>query len=283
MKQGMRAVILGAALVLMLLAAGCGQETNDGAAGSSLKVVTTTSLIADIVEQVGQDRVTVANIIPPASCPGHFDVKPGDMQVLADARLFFVHDWQGEIFTEELINSARNEELQKVVLGVRGNWLTPPVQDEAIQKITAALAEADPENAGFYGDNAAKLQEMVAVTGREIKERFDAAGVDQVKVLVNEMLTGFLAWAGYEVVGSFGAPDSTSPKQLEELLKAGREAGVVLVIDNLQSGHEAGKAIARELGAHHVTLSNFPGGFDGTENWALTVERNTDLLLEAME
>lgn len=276
-------MILSAALVLMFLAAGCGQNADDGAAGGKLKVVTTTSLTADIVAQLGQDRVTVVNIVPPASCPGHFDVKPGDMQVLADAQLFFVHDWQGETFTDELINSARNAELEKVVLGIKGNWLTPPVQREAIDKISAVLAEADPENAGLYQNNASALLETVAVTEREVKERLDAAGVAEVKVLVNEMQTGFLAWAGYEVVGSFGAPDSTSPKELEDLLKAGREAGVELVVDNLQSGHDAGKAIARELGANHVTLSNFPGGFEGTENWALTVERNVDLLLEAME
>lgn len=277
---------IGAVLLLILLTAGCGRDT--GATGPplvepGLKVVTTTSLIEDIVTQVGRERVTVVNIVPPASCPGHFDVKPGDMRVLAGARLFLVHDWQGETFTAELIASARNPDLETVVLGIRGNWLTPPVQAEAIEAVTVALEGADPENAAFYRANAGALQETVAATGREAADRLAAARVDGVKVLGNDMLTGFLEWAGYEVVGSFGAPDDTSPKEMEALLQVGREAGVVLVIDNLQSGHEAGVAIARELGARHVTLSNFPGGLEGTDTWALTVVRNTDLLLGAME
>ena len=49
-----------------------------------LKVVTTTSLIEQIVKQVGKKKVDVVNIIPPSQCPGHFDVKPGDIQKLAE-------------------------------------------------------------------------------------------------------------------------------------------------------------------------------------------------------
>jgi len=61
---------------------------------AQLKVVTSTSLIAQIVERVGGDLVSVVNIIPPAQCPGHFDVKPSDIQKLADADLFLLHGWQ---------------------------------------------------------------------------------------------------------------------------------------------------------------------------------------------
>jgi hypothetical protein len=31
-----------------------------------------------------------------------------------------------------------------------------------------------------------------------------------------------------------------------------------------------------------VTLSNFPGGFEGTETWAKAIERNVDLLIAAI-
>ncbi|MDO9573507.1 MAG: zinc ABC transporter substrate-binding protein, partial [Candidatus Contubernalis sp.] len=80
-------VLITGILVLGLVAAsilgGC-----TPAATAKLKVVTSTSLIASIVERVGGDRVDVVNIIPPAQCPGHFDIKPGDIQKLADADLF---------------------------------------------------------------------------------------------------------------------------------------------------------------------------------------------------
>ncbi len=78
-------------LTLAVLPLGCARE-----ATPQLKVVTTTSLISSIVEKVGGDKVEVANIIPPAQCPGQFDVKPSDVQMLADAKLFLMHGWQGE-------------------------------------------------------------------------------------------------------------------------------------------------------------------------------------------
>jgi zinc transport system substrate-binding protein len=45
-----------------------------------LKVVATTSLIAEIVSDLGGPAVAIATLIPPASCPGHFDIKPDDMR-----------------------------------------------------------------------------------------------------------------------------------------------------------------------------------------------------------
>ncbi|MDQ7790931.1 MAG: metal ABC transporter substrate-binding protein [Clostridia bacterium] len=290
-KLMVRVCWLVALVVLISMTAGCGQNVNvqggapenTGTDTPGLKVVTTTTLMAHIVEEVGKDRVEVLNIIPPASCPGHFDVKPADMMVLADAKLFFVHNWQGELFTDDLIRSARNDQLEKAVLAVQGNWLVPDVQQEAITKIAAELAKADPDHTAFYEQNAAALKETVTVTGQEMKERLSAAGVDEIKVLVSEMQTGFIKWAGFEVVGSFGRPEDTSPKDMEQLMALGRESGVTLVVDNLQSGHEAGKSIAHEMGARHVVLSNFPGGFDGTETWALTIQRNVDLLLNTIQ
>ncbi|RPJ37162.1 MAG: zinc ABC transporter substrate-binding protein, partial [Chloroflexi bacterium] len=62
-------------------------------------IVTSTSLISQIIARVAGDQVTVVNIIPPAQCPGHFDITPGDVQKLADADLFFYHNWQGEQFS----------------------------------------------------------------------------------------------------------------------------------------------------------------------------------------
>ena len=107
-------------------------------------------MIAQIVERVGGDKVSVVNIIPPAQCPGHFDVKPGDIQKLADAKLFIIHNWQGEKFSDDLIASANNKNLTTVKVELAGNWMTPPVQRDATDKIAAALAQIDPDNSAAY-------------------------------------------------------------------------------------------------------------------------------------
>jgi zinc transport system substrate-binding protein len=61
-----------------------------------------------------------------------------------------------------------------------------------------------------------------------------------------------------------------------------RENNVSLIIDNLQSGQDAAKAVAEELGCTRIILSNFPGGFTDTETWEKAIDKNVALVLEAV-
>ena len=94
--------------------------------------------------------------------------------------------------------------------------------------------------------------------------------------------TGFVKWTGLNVIATFGRPDSLTPQVVKELVDRGREAKVTLIIDNLQSGQDAGAGIAEELGIKRIILSNFPGGFDNTETWEKAIDRNIELILEAV-
>jgi len=248
--------------------------------GKKLKVAAGTSLIAGIVQEVGQDKVEVVTIVPPAVCPGHFDLKPGDVQKLADAKLFFRHDWQGKMFTQDLIASVHNKDLQVVEVAVPGNWMAPPVQKEAVQKIAAILKEKDPANQTWYTQNAERLLSLIESKGRENREKL--AAVD-AKVICSDMQAGFLKWAGFDVVDTYGRPEELNPQKLQGLIEKGKQAGVKLVVDNLQSGPDAGKGLAEELGAVQVTISNFPGGLPQTDTWAAALDKNVELLLEALK
>ena len=280
-KSKILAKALAVVLLLSLLvsALGCSEQQ----ASEKLKVVTTTSLIASIVEQVAGDKVEVANIIPPAQCPGHFDVKPSNIQMLADAQLFLLHGWQGELFTTQLIDSASNPDLKVVSLNIDGNWMTPTVQAQAVGNITATLSEADPENAVFYQNNAKSLQDAIAAKGNELKAKLTAANVSQHKVICGDMIKGLVVWTGFNVIASYPRPEDLTPQKMQELIDQGRQSGVAIVIDNLQSGKaDAGVTMAEEIGAAQVTLTNFPGGFANTETWEKAIEKDVDLLLATL-
>jgi len=269
--------ILVLSLVVAPLLGGCSPAST-----SNLKVVTSTSLIASIVERVGGDKVDVVNIIPPAQCPGHFDVKPGDIQKLADADLFLLHGWQGEMFSQDLIASANNPDLTVVRVDIQGNWMTPPVQQEAADKIASALSQLDKDNSAAYQKSAAEYKAMVEAKGAEAKARLAEADPSSVNVICAEMQAGFVRWAGFNIVATYGRPDSLTPQVVRGLVDKGREGNVTLIIDNLQSGKDAGAGIAEELGCKRVILSNFPGGFDNTETWEKAIDRNVELLLGAI-
>ena len=265
-------------LVLASLVIGCSDKDT-----GKLKVVTSTSLIASIVQRVGGDLVDVVDIIPPAQCPGHFDVKPGDIQKLADADLFLLHGWQGEKFSQDLIASANNPDLTVVKINVQGNWMTPPVQAQATDQVASALCEVDAGNSSIYQQSAAEYKNIVEAKGDEVNARIASANLSAINVICGEQQAGFVAWTGLNVVATYGEPDSLTPQVVAGLVDQGREVNVRLIIDNLQSGEDAGKAIAEELGCRRIVLSNFPGGFDNTKTWEKAIDRNIDLILDAVK
>ena len=59
-------------------AAGCDGSPVGG--GEALKVVTTTTILADLVRQVGGDRVTVASLVPKGGEVHTFDPTPSDVR-----------------------------------------------------------------------------------------------------------------------------------------------------------------------------------------------------------
>lgn len=269
--------ILVLSLVIVSILGGC-----TPAKTSQLKVVTSTSLMAQIVERVGGDLVDVVNIIPPAQCPGHFDVKPGDIQKLAEADLFLLHGWQGEMFSQDLIATANNPDLTVVTIDIKGNWMTPPVQLEAIDEITTSLFQVDIKNSAAYQQSAAELKAQIETKEAEIKARLAEEDLASINVMCSDQLPGFIQWVGLNIVAEFGRPDSLTPQVVKELVDTGREEKVTLIIDNLQSGQDAGKGIAEELSCARIILTNFPGGFDDTETWEKAIDRNIELILEAI-
>lgn len=268
--------ILVLSLAIGTMLGGCTKESS-----AKLKIVTSTSLIAQIVERVGGDKVSVVNIIPPAQCPGHFDVKPGDIQKLSDAKLFIIHNWQGEKFSDDLIASANNKNLITVKIEIAGNWMTPPVQREAADKIAAALSQADPDNSAFYQNGATQYKAAVTAKESEIISRLGQVNLSVINVLCDEQQTGFVMWVGFNVIATYGRPETFTPQVVQDLVDLGRAENVALVIDNMQTGGESGKSLAEELGVKHIVLSNFPGGYDDTETWEKAIDKNIELIINA--
>jgi len=101
-------------------------------------------------------------------------------------------------------------------------------------------------------------------------------------VMCAEMLVEFVQWTGLNITETYGRPDSLTPQVVKDLVDKGREAKVTLIIENLQSGKDAGAGLAEELRCKRIILSNFPGGFDNTETWEKAIDHNIELILGAI-
>jgi len=252
------------------------------ATSNRMVVVTSTTLIQYIVQQVGGDRVEVLNLVPPNQHPGNYDVKPGDIEKLARARLFILHGYPGEGFADELVAAADNPNLTVVKANVDGNWMIPSVQQTATDRIEEILSQADPANAAAYAQAADAYKLRVQAKVATIQAALKAAGLSQAAVIASVRQADFLQWAGFNVVATFVDANSLTPQTVQSLVDQGRASGVRAVINNLQDGKDAGKAIAAELGVPNINLSNFPGGFDDTDTWEKAIDYNVELLIKAV-
>jgi len=273
--------ILVFSLVISSFLGGCKQTET-----AKLKVITSISLIAQIVERVSGDLVDVVSIIPPAQCPGHFDVKPNDIQKLADADLFLLGGWQVEMFSQKLIDSANNPDLTVISLDIpsnpQSNWMVPSVQQEATDGVAAALSQVDAANSGAYQASADEYKNTIEIKGAEVQSRLTEQNLANVNVICSSMQAAFLNWVGLNVVTFYGRPDSLTPQVVKDLVDTGEAQNVTLIIDNLQSGQDVGAGLAEELGCARIILSNFPGGFANTETWEQAIDENIRRILEAI-
>jgi len=261
-------------IIFMLLS--CAQPSADIMAGSSF--------ITNIIQDVADGKVEPRTFIPPGVCPGHYDVKPSDIEALANCKAFFIHNYQQNYENVTgLIEAAENSDLVITVINITGNWMTPPVHAQAVDKIAQALGEIDPENAAYYEGKAEDRVQAVLAKGEEVEDRLLEAGVEEIKVICAEMQAGFVGWSGFDIVATFGRPEDLTPAQVAQLIGDAQEAGVALVIDNLQSGSATlGASMGQDVEAIPVIISNFPGGLENTETWEKAIDKNVDLLLGAL-
>lgn len=266
-------------LVALLLTLSCASSPV-----ASADIMAGSSLIANIIQDVADGKLEARTLVPPGMCPGHYDVKPSDIETLANSKALIIHNWQQDRANiKGLIEAADNPGLIIKVIDVPDAPMVPEVQSEAIDKIAQALSEIDLANSEYYQRRAEERTQAILAKGQEVKNRLQEGKVSQAKVICSDYQAEFISWAGFDVIATYGRPEELSVVEVEKLINQARQADVALVIDNLQSGGTAtSEAVVQDIGAIQVTISNFPGGFEGTETWEKAIDKNVDLILEAL-
>lgn len=239
------------------------------------KVVATTSLIGTIVKAIGKDKVDAVTIVPAGMCPGHFDIKPGDIVSLYNAKGLLSHGW--EQWMTKLTNSIGNKDLITKTIAIEGNWMIPSIHKRAASEIAKILCEIDPPNKYWYGKNLDDYKKAIDSVAIQLKRM--TKNLQGIKVICSNYQADFLNWLGFKIIATYGRPEELTPKELAKLIKIGKKETVQIVIDNLQSGSKAGNQIANEIGAAHVVLTNFPLG----NSYVSALEGNVEKITKAVK
>lgn len=149
-------------------------ELSDGA---RLQVMATTNIVADVVAQVGGDRIDLVPVIPIGTDPHSFTPTPQDLIVLSQAQVIFINGLQLEESLMAVLESLDNATpIVAVNAGVEtagfgkssGEHAHPTHEDEAHEDADHAADHADEETDVAHQDEVAEASE----------EDHDHAGAD---------------------------------------------------------------------------------------------------------
>ncbi|HYO42605.1 MAG TPA: metal ABC transporter substrate-binding protein [Candidatus Limnocylindrales bacterium] len=269
------AAVLAGALVGTLLAAcgGSGAPTASAVPGA-LQVVTTTTILADMVHQVGGERVSVNSLVPRGGEVHTFDPTPADVRRLAAADLVFINglgldEWLANLVADTgtrapVVRLAEKlEGVDYLAGGGEGTeavnphlWLNVAYAAKYAERIAGSLAAADPDHAADYqaGYTAyakvlGDLDTMAAATLGAIPE------ANRTVISFHDAFPYFAAAYGLTIDGTIvNAPgQDPSAAQVSGLIRLVKEQGIKAIFAEAQFSEDLVRTIADETGATVVS------------------------------
>ena len=216
------AALLGAALVL----AACGQPVATSGrpdlSGRPIRVVATTSMIAELVRNIAGDRADVTALMGPGIDPHGYKASEGDVMTIAEADVVFYNGLhleakmadvleriEGRIETVAVTEAIPRERLVQSPQ-FPGSfdphvWFDVLLWAEATKRVADALAELDPDHASTYRANERTYLARLAELDREVRALVARVPPAQrVLVTAHDAFNYFGRRYGFEVRGLQG-------------------------------------------------------------------------------
>ncbi len=295
----MRNLLIVALLGLCLMA--CQPSASPSGSAAALKVVTTTTVFADIVQNVGGSRVDASSIIPPGVGPEDYEPKPDDAVKLAGAKLIVSNGVGLDNFLDDLLASGSGGETPRLVLGdgiptitVDGEpnphfWLDPMlVKDYYLPAIVASLTQVDPAGQATYQANADDYATQLDELDAELKAKIEEIPPANRKLVTfHDAFPYFAKHFGFELIGVILANVGQDPSaaDLAALVDKVKAAHVKAVFSEAQFSPRLSETLASEAGIEHVvtTLYNDALGPAPADTYLGLMRWNVDQMVPALK
>ena len=234
-------------LFLLLTATACGAQTKQPAVDSKLQVVATTTIVGDVLHQIGGDQIDLEVLLPLGADPHSFDPSPKDVAKIVDSDVVFANGGGVEAFLNILIESANAE--NKLVYVSEGvdylefegddhgdeeeaedhaedvdphTWTDPNNVMVWVENILRVLSKEDPRNEAYYQANAERFEAELKELDSWIRNRVDQIPIQNRKLVTDHALFGYFSEEyGFEQIGAlipgFSTLSEPTAKELAEI------------------------------------------------------------------
>ena len=233
-----------------------------------LKVVATTSIIGDVVSQVGGENIALATLLGPGQDPHSYEPAARDLTAVAGADVIFVNGWDlEEGLVANLASIAEGAPIVPISANIKplafgdaeGDstadphvWFSVPNVVQWVENTEHVLSDLDPANSEVYANNSAaylleleELQAYAASTLAEIPE-------EKRFLVTNHNSFGYFAEEyGFEILGTVIPAASTlaepSAGDLAVLIEEMAAHGVCTLFTETAVSDTLARTVAGEL------------------------------------
>jgi ABC-type Zn uptake system ZnuABC Zn-binding protein ZnuA len=293
------------AFALALTLGACQTANSPATSGSEgrLTVVTTTTVFADMVQQVGGDLVRATSLVPKNGDVHTFAPRPADIQAVAEAKLLVMNGLGLDDWLERTIANASASGTPVVKLGVDlpgvellpgeepGTqnphlWMDVQYGELYVDRIAAALKSADPANAARYDTQATTYQERLETLDASVRSKVGTVPQPNRKLVTFHDAFPYYARAyGITIVGvAVEAPgQDPSAAYTAQLVNAIRDAQVKAIFSESQFPTKLVDQLAAETGAKVVSDLYDDALGDQVDSYEAVITWDTDQLVNALK
>lgn len=270
------AVAIAAASVVAASLTACGSDAAAGgaspAAGNgTVKVVATTTQVADFVRAIGGDRVTVTQLVKPNASPHEYEPTPDAIRAIGQAGLLVKNgvgledEWlpktvQASGFHGTEVDSSTGVKLRQGEDESTGKpvddphiWHNPQNAKIMCETIEKALIKADPAHTSDYQDHFTAYAAKLDALDKDIEGRVNALPESDRKLVTNHDAFGYyvdryhLTFVG-SVIPDFSDQAELSGTQLDGLVQKIKDEKVKAVFGESSLPPKTAETIAQQAG-----------------------------------
>jgi manganese/iron transport system substrate-binding protein len=243
-----------------------------------LSVVTSNTVLADLVQNVGGDKVRVRPLAPAGTDPHTFQPTPDTIKALSQARVIFFNGSGLEEWWDKTIRSARRPEVPVVELskglatlrlpghGQTGHkhadevdphvWLDPVLVKAYVERIRNTLARADAANAPVYTERAKAYTVQLDELDSWIRSQAEQVPTDRRKLVTfHDAFQYFAKRYGLAVKGYIVSSPGKEPsaKALSELVRRIKQEKIPAVFAEADFNAKVLEMLGKDAGVNVVT------------------------------
>lgn len=298
-------------VLVLVVAVGCGGGDEAGASGDKVRVTTTTTMITDLVRQVGGERVEVTGLMGPGVDPHLYKASQGDVEALleADAVFYnglFLEGQMGEILertgqqkptvavTEEIPESELLESVAYEGQADPHVWFDATLWRMTVDPVVSELSELDPEGTEGYERRGEEYKEEIDELHSYVMREISSIPEDRrVLVTAHDAFRYFGRQYGMEVRGLQGISTEAEAgagdvRRLADYLAENKIPAIFVESSVPRRSVEAVQAACRDRGWELEiggTLYSDAGGDAGTdaETYTGMFRANVQTITEALK